>query len=137
MDEQNICSTLARDWLRSATYILAVVDIVLLKTWFQSVNNSAMNPTNGRDKNTTTYCTKLPRHTPRTYMSTTNKKERTNVENVHDAKKHDGSSPALPNSSAGKMCSGKENTWCSSRCARLILKAVCDLEVHMERCYHA
>lgn len=78
---------------------------------------------------------------PRTYyMSTTNKKERTNVENMCMTPRnmtglHQLSQTALQ----GKcnVCSGKENTWCSSRYARLILKTVCDLEVHVERCYHA
>lgn len=107
-------------------HIVAVVDIILLKTWFQSVNNSAVNPTNRRNKNTTTYCTKLPQHMPRTYyMSTTNGKMDQRWEHVHDAKKHDGSSPVLPNGSVGKCngCSEKENASCSFGRETLVVKS--------------
>lgn len=85
-----------------------------------------VNLTNGRNKNTTTYCTKLLQHMPHTYyMSTTNGKMDQRRECVHDAKKHDGSSPILPNNFVGK-CNGcsekKKNAWCSFRHARLIFK---------------
>lgn len=99
-----------------------------------------VNLTNGRNKNTTTYCTKLPQHMPHTYyMSTTNGKMDQRRERVHDAKKHDGSSPILPNSFMGKCngCSEKKKCLVQFQTRKTNLQAVCGLEVHMERHYHA
>lgn len=119
-------------------HIFTVVDIVLLKTWLQSVNNSAVSLTNRGNKNTTTYCTKLPQHAPRTYyMSTTNGKMDQRWEHVHDAEKQ-WVLTSSPEQLSGRMQQvlreRKHFVWFQTRRTR---QTVCVLEVHMEHDHHA